>query len=116
MPWAHTHSRWYHQFPTFPREALVAAARLEEYTLTNRDAALSAAPDVLAALEIYNEGGDDDPADPLLNPAAALLGARARDMDLARAFMEWLIAPTGGQAVVAQFERNGYHIYSPAPQ
>ncbi|KZV96766.1 hypothetical protein EXIGLDRAFT_670738 [Exidia glandulosa HHB12029] len=115
VPWAHTHSRWYHQFPTFPREALIAAARLEEYTLTNRDAALSAAPDVLAALEIYYEGGDDDPDDPMLNPAAALLGANARDKDLSLSFMEWLVAPEGGQSVVATFQRNGYIIYSPAP-
>jgi len=116
VPWAHSHSRWYHQFTDFPRQALIAAAHLEEYTLTNRDAALSAAPEVLARFEIYNEGGNEDPADPLLNPAAALLGAKARDMELARMFMHWLVQPDGGQRVVRTFERNGFIIYSEAPR
>ncbi|EJD41747.1 hypothetical protein AURDEDRAFT_138517 [Auricularia subglabra TFB-10046 SS5] len=116
VPWALTYSKWYHQYPDFPRQALEAAARLEEYTLTNRDAALSASPDVLAALEIYSEGGDDDPNDPLLNPASALLGTVVHDMDLARAFLGWLVDPKGGQHVVATFERNGHTIYSPAPR
>ncbi|KAH7098585.1 hypothetical protein BKA62DRAFT_622482 [Auriculariales sp. MPI-PUGE-AT-0066] len=115
VPWAHSHARWYHQFTDFPRQALVAAANLEEYTLTNRDAALSAAPDVLAKLEIYGEGKDEDPHDPLLNPAAALLGAKARDMDMARLFLDWLVRPDGGQLIIRTFERNGHIIYSPAP-
>ena len=115
VPWAHSHSRWYHQFAEFPRQALVAAAALEEYTLTNRDTALSAPEDVLARFEIFNAGTDED-NDPLLNPAAALLSAKAREMDMARSFMAWLSAADGGQRVVRTFERNGYIIYSPAAQ
>ncbi|KAL0956905.1 hypothetical protein HGRIS_003010 [Hohenbuehelia grisea] len=49
----------------------------------------------------------------LLNPCNALLGTSPQDRALAVAFMDWLVAKDGGQAVVATFEKNGEVLYEP---
>lgn len=64
---------------------------------------------------VYYAGGDEDPDDPLLNPAHVLLAARAPNPAIARIFMKWMANPNGGQAVVKSFMVDGQPLYSPAP-
>jgi ABC-type tungstate transport system permease subunit len=114
-PWAHPSSLWYHQYPRFPLEALSAASLLQEYTITDRGTLLSSPPAVQKGVVVYYAGGDEDPNDPLLNPAHVLLAARAPNPDIARAFMTWMASLNGGQAVVKDFMVDGQPLYSPAP-
>jgi hypothetical protein len=68
---------------------------------------------------IYKQGGDVDPDDPLLNPASVLLGANvcSDNVDLAKAFMSWMVNATGGQQVVATYSQPGVsgYLYTTAP-
>jgi hypothetical protein len=68
---------------------------------------------------IYKQGGDIDPADPLLNPASVLLGAKvcSDNLDLAKAFMNWMVSADGGQLVVKNYQQPGVSefLYTPAP-
>jgi hypothetical protein len=70
-------------------------------------------------LDIFKQGGDDDPSDPLLNPASVLLGARLCDKNaaLAHGFISWMVDPNGGQAVVKNFQKPGTSgfLYTVAP-
>jgi len=117
VPWAYAYSTWYHQYPRFPIQALEAASKLSEYTITDRGTWLSSASEVVSSLTIYKAGGDSDPEDPLLNPAHVLLGANADPDNLpyAQSFMQWVVSATGGQHVIETFEKNGEILYSKAP-
>ena len=123
IPWAYAYSIWYHQYPQFPIAALTAASLLQEYTLSDRGTFLTVASrnkNLTDNLTLYARGEDTDPNDPLLNPASALLGAKvcSQNAQLASAFMDWMILPSGGgQDVVATFKEPGTSevLYTRAP-
>ncbi|PPQ79459.1 hypothetical protein CVT25_002621 [Psilocybe cyanescens] len=116
VPWALDCSKWYHQYPRFPKEALEAAAALSEYALIDKGTWLDAPDSVTSHLKIFKIGSDNA-NDLLLNPAHALLGKQvsAANQDLCKAFMIWVTASNGGQKVVGSFEKNGHVLYSKAP-
>jgi len=116
VPWALVYSKWYHQYPRFPLQALEAASLLSEYTLTDRGTWLSSPQSVTSKLKIFKTG-TDDANDPLLNPAHVLLGSKANvnDKDIANAFMKWVVSEPGGQYVVSQFKKHEEVLYSKAP-
>ncbi|KAF8637054.1 hypothetical protein AX16_010909 [Volvariella volvacea WC 439] len=132
VPWALAYSKWYHQYPRFPIQALEAAALLGEYTITDRGTWLSSDPSVVAKLKIYKEGGDTDPNDLLLNPAHALLGAKAKpkNKEIWTDFMDWVLFKIedvhaadpllGGQNVIDMFKKppgpTGQRLYSESPK
>ncbi|PFH49727.1 hypothetical protein AMATHDRAFT_147005 [Amanita thiersii Skay4041] len=116
VPWALTYSKWYHQYPRFPLQALEAAASLKEYTLTDRGTWLSSKYHVRSELRIYQRGDQNDPGGWLLNPARVLMGAKAKEKKLATYFLDWVIAPNGGQKVIREFKKNGEVLYAPAPE
>ncbi|KAI0046984.1 hypothetical protein FA95DRAFT_1559537 [Auriscalpium vulgare] len=118
VPWGLVYSKWYHQYPRFPIQALNAAYLLDEYTLTDRGTWLSSADSVTFAMVIYKAGGDEDPSDLLLNPAHVLLGkdVDAENESICSSFMDWVIAEDGGQKVIREFKKNGEVLYSEAPK
>jgi len=122
VPWAYPYSKWYHQYPQYPNAALIASSLLSEYTLTDRGTYLtlqSQSPDITDASYLYLRGEDRDPQDALLNPASVLLGAKVceKNKKLADGFVEWMVSKTGGQKVVANFEKAGTtgKLYTAAP-
>lgn len=118
MPWALAYSKWYHQYPRFPLQALEAASQLSEYTLTDRGTWLSSPASVTAGLRIF-KAGSDDAIDLLLNPAHVLLGVKADlgQIDIWGAlFMEWVVSADGGQKIIEEFKKSGQVLYSPAPR
>jgi ABC-type tungstate transport system permease subunit len=95
---------------------------LQEYTLTDKGTYLtlqSQNKSITDMVVIYKQGGDIDPADPLLNPASVLLGAKVcpDSRELASAFMDWMVSADGGQLVVKNYKQPGVNdvLYSPAP-
>ncbi|KAJ1309953.1 hypothetical protein OPQ81_006712 [Rhizoctonia solani] len=114
VPWAYAYSKWYHQYVAYPIDALTAAAKLGEYTITDRGTWLSTPTDVTSQLVRYNEGQDDPiqstegqpegPADPLLNPAFFLTGSKICESNkqLADDFLTWTISERG-QKVIEDF-------------
>ncbi|KIJ38186.1 hypothetical protein M422DRAFT_176923 [Sphaerobolus stellatus SS14] len=115
VPWALAYSKWYHQYPRFPLQALSAAAVLEEYTLTDHGTWLSSPKNVVSQLEIYKQGSDMDPNDRLLNPAHVLLGKASQNDVISKLFMQWVVDPSGGQKIIENFRKNGEVLYSKAP-
>ncbi|KAK3291389.1 uncharacterized protein B0H64DRAFT_431914 [Chaetomium fimeti] len=113
VPWSTAYSTWYHQFITFPIQALTAAILLDEYTLTDRGTFLSLPANLTSETTIF-KAATDDAEDPLLNPAHLLVGARAPNPEMAKDFAGWLVG-SEGQGVVRGFEKNGEQLYSPAP-
>jgi ABC-type tungstate transport system, permease component len=116
IPWAYAYSKWYHQYPLFPIPALIAASRLQEYTLTHRSTFLAVQSlDRTSAdqLDVFKAGGDDDPNDPLLSPASFLLGAKVchKNLALAQGFIKWITDPNGGQVVVKAFKKPGASVF-----
>ncbi|KAI0069290.1 hypothetical protein BV25DRAFT_1818283 [Artomyces pyxidatus] len=118
VPWGLVYSKWYHQYPRFPLQALNAAAVLDEYTLTDRGTWLSSPASVTSTLQIYKAGGDSDPKDLLLNPGHVLLRANidAKYKSICERFMDWVISQDGGQKVIREFKKNGQVLYSEAPK
>ncbi|KAF8960817.1 hypothetical protein BDZ97DRAFT_1665317 [Flammula alnicola] len=116
VPWALDYSKWYHQYPQFPREALQAAALLSEYTLTDQGSWLCAPKALTRSLKAFKVGSND-PSDPLLNPAHLLCSNKVPPAheNICRAFMTWVKAPDGGQRVTETFSQNGHILYSKAP-
>jgi ABC-type tungstate transport system permease subunit len=112
-PWSTAYSTWYHQYIGFPIQALTAAIRLGEYTLTDRGTLLTLDPELTEQIDTF-KAATDDLCDPLLNPAHMLVGAQAQDPELATAFAEWAIGPNG-QEVIRTFERQGEALYTVAP-
>ncbi|KAF5372372.1 hypothetical protein D9615_009284 [Tricholomella constricta] len=106
VPWALAYSKWYHQYPRFPLQALEAASLLSEYTLTDRGTWLSSPSNITSKLDIF-KAGSDDPRDPLLNPAHVLLGSGADPAHASvwGAFMEWAV---GGGICVSLLTENLY--------
>ena len=113
MPWSTAYSTWYHQYITFPIQALSAAILLDEYTLTDRGTFLSLPANLTSETSIY-KAATDEADDALLNPAHLLVGARAPNPKTAKAFAEWMVSPAG-QNVVKGFKKNGEQLYTPAP-
>ncbi|KAH7268586.1 hypothetical protein MRS44_011144 [Fusarium solani] len=114
VPWATAYSTWYHQYIAFPIQALTAAILLNEYTITDRGTILSLDAELRNQTKIY-KAGSDDADDLLLNPARALIGAKAPNADEAAAFVKWLVSDKG-QDVIADFEKDGQQLYSRAPK
>lgn len=114
-PWCYPYSTWYHRCVEFPFRALETAAKLGEYTLTDKGTWWSVERWIREGMEVFMVGGDDDEQDPLLNPAHVLVGTGAENKALANEFVDWLIAEEGGQRVVRGFERGGVVLYSSAP-
>ena len=99
-----------------------AAAKLREYTLTDRGIFLTlkaTKPELTSTLGVFKEGGDEKPNDPLLNPAHVLLGTHIHDDNakLAKDFVDWLIKRDGGQDVIKYFKKDGTddYLYTMAP-
>ncbi|GAA5852190.1 hypothetical protein JCM8547_006694 [Rhodosporidiobolus lusitaniae] len=122
VPWALATAKWYHVYPQFPLQALTAASLLGEYTLSDRGTYLTLQAqnkDLTDNLVLYKAGGDDDPSDLLLNPAAVLLGAKVCEENkaLAEGFLDWMQSEEGGQKVVAEHVQPGSSdvLYSRAP-
>ena len=69
-------------------------------------------------MAVFKESFDAEEDDPMLNPAHVLVGTRARDKDLARAFAQWMgdRANGGGQDFIKGFKRNGLLLHAPAPE
>jgi ABC-type tungstate transport system permease subunit len=116
VPWALAQSKWYHQYPRFPQEAIRAASSLSEYTLTDRGTWLTAPKSITSQLRIYKMGSDDA-NDLLLNAAHLLYGARtpASHAEICREFLDWIVSPRGGQTVIENFSKHGQAVYSKAP-
>lgn len=51
-PWSYPYSYWYHRLTVFPFQSLEMAAKLEEYTLTDRGTWLGVEAEVKDQLEI----------------------------------------------------------------
>ncbi|KHO01439.1 uncharacterized protein MAM_00440 [Metarhizium album ARSEF 1941] len=113
VPWATAYSVWYHQYIAFPIQALTAAILLQEYTITDRGTALSLDASLRGQTVTY-KAGTDSPDDPLLNPAHLLIGSKASNPAMARAFATWLVS-SKGQQVVRDFKKDGQELYSVAP-
>ncbi|EER29155.1 extracellular tungstate binding protein, putative [Coccidioides posadasii C735 delta SOWgp] len=114
VPWATAYSTWYHQYITFPIQALTAAILLREYTITDYGTYLSIPRGLRDQMVIYKKG-TNDADDPLLNPAHLLVGARAKNAEMAKEFAKWLVSKEGGQKVIEGFKKDGQQLYSPAP-
>ncbi|PPQ98256.1 hypothetical protein CVT26_003448 [Gymnopilus dilepis] len=116
VPWAFDYSKWYHQYPCFPREALQAASLLSEYTLIDKGSWLDAPRDIRSKLKLFKEGSDD-PDDILLNPAHLLFGTRVsqENEEICWEFLSWVLSQDGGQRVIETFRRSGHVLYSRAP-
>ncbi|KAF8900695.1 hypothetical protein CPB84DRAFT_1847157 [Gymnopilus junonius] len=116
VPWALDYSKWYHQYPRFPREALQAASLLSEYTLIDKGAWLDAPKSITSTLKIFKMGSDDAD-DPLLNPAHLLCGKEPLpgNESISKEFVTWVLSRDGGQKVIEKFSKNGKILYSKAP-
>ncbi|CEO60244.1 hypothetical protein PMG11_04881 [Penicillium brasilianum] len=114
VPWATAYSTWYHQYITYPIQALTAAILLDEYTITDRGTYLSISTQLQNQTTIY-KAGTDDAADPLLNPAHILIGEGAKNERMADRFAQWAISDEG-QKVITGFKKNGEQLYTAAPE
>lgn len=115
VPWAPAYSRWYHQYLAYPLQALEAAIRLGEFTITDRGTylTLQSQKKALTDLTTVYKSGEDDPA--LLNPGHLLISTKSRDTKLARDFVEWTNSEMG-QTVIANFHKgDGVCLYKPYP-
>ena len=112
-PWAYPYSKWYMQYPQYPIGALTAASFLQVCTHSDRGTFLtlqSQNKSIADNLVLCRRGEDDDPADPLLNPAAVLLGGQVCEKNLGLAqnkFVMWMVDPEGEQAVVKNIQKPG---------
>ncbi|KAH7141000.1 hypothetical protein EDB81DRAFT_858065 [Dactylonectria macrodidyma] len=114
VPWATAYSTWYHQFIAFPIQALEAAIKLEEYTITDRGTILSLDSKLRNQTVIY-KAGSDKADDLLLNPAHLLVGKNAPNPEEATKFAKWLVSKKG-QAVITGFKKYGEQLYTGAPE
>ncbi|CAD6587518.1 MAG: hypothetical protein ASARMPRED_003168 [Alectoria sarmentosa] len=111
-PWSYPFSFFYHINPEFPYQALATAARLHEYTLTDRGTWYGVESWIRDEMEIFMEGKDEDEMEILLNPAHALVGAYGENKAMADTFAEWMARSDGGQKVVGEFAVNGVVLYT----
>ncbi|KAH6880789.1 hypothetical protein B0T10DRAFT_411712 [Thelonectria olida] len=114
VPWATACSPWYHQYIAFPIQALIAAIKLEEYTITDRGTILSIDKELREKTVIY-KAGSDKPDDLLLNPAHLLVGEKAPNPKEAETFAKWVVSKKG-QAVITGFKKDGEQLYTGALQ
>lgn len=126
-PWSEPYSAWYHRYPSFPAQALKAAAVLEEYTLVDRGTWYTAPQEVRDSMILFKEGSVDghDTADQsypngepyqlnddcLGNPAHCLLGKHATYKDEGRMFMDWLVSEEGGRRVIRAITVDDTRVY-----
>ncbi|KAF8610585.1 hypothetical protein BDV93DRAFT_483935 [Ceratobasidium sp. AG-I] len=118
VPWGLAYSKWYHQYPMYPIDALTAAAVLKEYTVTDRGTWLSTPSNITDLLVRYNEGKDENETDPLLNPAFFLSSGHscADNKDVADRFLNWTISEEGQAAIGSYTRPNSTDIlYTGAP-
>ncbi|KJZ75363.1 hypothetical protein HIM_05289 [Hirsutella minnesotensis 3608] len=113
VPWATSYSPWYHQYIAFPIEALTAAIKLEEYTISDRGTLLSLDSRLRNETVVY-KASTDNPDDLLLNPAHLLVASKPKNSQMAERFAKWLVSREG-QMVVAGFKKGGEQLYTPAP-
>ncbi|KAK2051162.1 extracellular solute-binding protein family 1 [Colletotrichum caudatum] len=113
VPWATPYTTWYHQYIGFPIQALTAAIRLKEYTLTDRGTYLSLEK-VLANQAVIYKASTDNETDLLLNPAHLLVGRKAKNSTMAYQFANWCVN-RNGQKVISNFKKNGEQLYTGAP-
>ncbi|KAF4979869.1 hypothetical protein FDECE_17989 [Fusarium decemcellulare] len=114
IPWATSPSTWYHQYIAFPIQALEAAIKLNEYTITDRGTILSLDEELRNETVIYKEGSDK-PGDQLLNPAHLLVGKHAPNPEEADRFAKWIVSKKG-QDVITGFKKYGKQLYTGAPK
>jgi ABC-type tungstate transport system permease subunit len=114
VPWATAYSTWYHQYISFPIQALTAAVLLGEYTISDRGTYLSISEDLQNQTTIYKASTDSED-DRLLNTAHLLIGAKATNGEMALNFANWVVS-TAGQSVITGFKKNGQQLYTGAPQ
>ncbi|KAJ5972261.1 uncharacterized protein N7479_002179 [Penicillium vulpinum] len=113
VPWATAYSTWYHQYISYPIQALTAAILLDEYTITDRGTFLSIDAGLQNQTIVY-KAATDAPEDPLLNPAHMLVGRGASNEIMADRFAQWVIGLEGQRAIVG-FRKNGQQLYTAAP-
>lgn len=115
VPWATTYSKWYHQYMDYPLQALEAAIKLGEYTITDRGTYLTLQNQeqgITDSIDIY-KSGEDIPD--LLNPAEILVGEKAEDKDLASDFVKWVLSEDGQKVIVNFHKADGLCLYKGFP-
>ncbi|KAJ5652600.1 hypothetical protein N7507_010026 [Penicillium longicatenatum] len=115
-PWANPASKWYHQYSMYPVQALEAAIRLREYTITDRGTHLtlrSQQENLMDEMAIYKSGVNDKK---LLNEGHVIFGTKDMNRrNLAWSFWRWL--GTEGQDVVVNFHKgDGVCLYKGYPR
>jgi len=128
-PWSEPYSPWYHKYAAFPREALLEAAKLSEYTLVDRGTWISMkdAPE-MGDMVCFKEGAIDWQEQPtnrkqghilagdaLGNPADALLSPYAQDPELGKLFLKWMLWSRGGQEVIRNFKIKDIPLHGLSP-
>ncbi|KAK1998001.1 extracellular solute-binding protein family 1 [Colletotrichum falcatum] len=113
VPWSTPYSTWYHQYIGFPLQALAAAIKLKEYTLTDRGTYLSLDKSLTNQTVIYKASTDNE-TDLLLNPAHLFVGRKAKNLTMAYKFADWSVS-RNGQKIITDFKKNGEQLYSGAP-
>lgn len=127
VPWGYDYSRWYHQYVRFPREALRTASALDEYTLIDYGAWLSAPSSVCERMKIFKLAEtetDSNEESILLNPAHLLYAGEApryvtpENERLCQQFFEWTsdTGVMGGIAVTLALEKKGFKLYVDIPR
>lgn len=110
VPWATKYSPWYHQYVAYPIQALSAAIKLENYTITDRGTYLSIEQNAASRAVIF-KASTDEPSDPLLNPAHILVGKNAKHEKMADKFAQWFIG-FDGQRFITDLKKNGRQLYT----
>ncbi|KAJ5889104.1 hypothetical protein N7504_009914 [Penicillium tannophilum] len=105
VPWAIKYSKWYHQFLAYPLQALKAAIRLQEFTITDRSTYFTLINQDISLkdqTEVY-KGGENETE--LLLPGHLLVGSKAQNETLARDFVEW-VSSEDGQRFITNFHKD----------
>lgn len=115
VPWAIKYSKWYHQFLAYPLQALKAAIRLQEFTITDRSTYFTLINQEISLkdqTEVY-KGGENETE--LLLPGHLLVGSKAQNETLARDFVEW-VSSEDGQRFITNFHKDDkVCLYRPYP-
>lgn len=115
-PWANPAAKWYHQYSMYPLQALEAAIRLREYTITDRGTHLtlrSQQKKLMDEMAIYRSGEDDKE---LLNEGHVIVGTQAKDSTLVWLFLRWLDSWEGQSAVVNFHKGDKVCLYKGYPR
>lgn len=115
-PWANPAAKWYHQYSMYPVQALEAAIRLREYTITDRGTHLtlrSQQKGLTDEMAVYRSGEDDKD---LLNQGHVIVGRKTRNWQLAWMFVGWMDSWEGQIAVVNFHKGDGVCLYKGYPR